>query len=307
MAVRERSSIHGADTQFLDPAVLSRIGNLELLARTVVDGFLQGIHRSPHLGMSLDFAEHREYMRGDDIRRIDWRLFARTDRFYVKLFEAETAADFMVALDVSNSMSFGTHSVTKLDYARYLAAALCFFSQKQRDRVGLATFDHEVVDYVPPSTRHLQLILHTLARAKPGRPGMLRDPLMRLGDNLHHRGILLVISDFYEEPEQVLDSIRHLRARGHDVIVFHLLDPAELEFPFESAASFRDMESAEMIPIVPDELEAEYRARIGEHTRELARLFQGSRIDYTVLDTSKPLDYALFQYLSSREKLARVR
>ncbi len=307
MAVRERSSIHGADTQFLDPAVLSRIGNLELLARTVVDGFLQGIHRSPHLGMSLDFAEHREYMRGDDIRRIDWRLFARTDRFYVKLFEAETAADFMVALDVSKSMSFGTHSVTKLDYACYLAAALCFFSQKQRDRVGLATFDHEIVDYVPPSTRHLQLILHTLVHAEPGRPGLLRDPLMRLGDNLHHRGILLVISDFYEEPEQVVDSIRHLRARGHDVIVFHLLDPAELEFPFESAASFRDMESAEMIPIVPDELVAEYRARIAEHTEELARLFLGSRIDYTVLDTSKPLDYALFQYLTSREKLARVR
>ena len=307
MAVRERSSIHGADTQFLDPAVLSRIGNLELLARTVVDGFLQGIHRSPHLGMSLDFAEHREYMRGDDIRRIDWRLFARTDRFYVKLFEAETAADFVVALDISKSMSFGTHSVTKLDYARYLTAALCFFSQKQRDRVGLATFDHEIVDYVPPSTRHLQLILHTLARAEPGRPGMLRDPLMRLGDNLHHRGILLVISDFYEEPEQVIDSVRHLRARGHDVIVFHLLDPAELEFPFESAASFRDMESAEMIPIVPDELVAEYRARISEHTRELTRLFTGSRIDYSVLDTSKPLDYALFQYLSSREKMARVR
>jgi uncharacterized protein (DUF58 family) len=307
MAVRERSSIHGADTQFLDPAVLSRIGNLELLARTVVDGFLQGIHRSPHLGMSLDFAEHREYMRGDDIRRIDWRLFARTDRFYVKLFEAETAADFMVALDISKSMSFGTHSVTKLQYACYLAAALCFFSQKQRDRVGLATFDHEIVEYVPPSTRHLQLILHTLARAEPGRHGTLRDPLMRLGDNLHHRGVLLVISDFYEEPDRVLDSIRHLRARGHDVIVFHLLDPAELEFPFESAASFRDMESAEMIPIVPDQLVAEYRARINEHTEELARLFTGSRIDYTVLDTSKPLDYALFQYLSSREKMARVR
>jgi uncharacterized protein (DUF58 family) len=307
MAVRERSSIHGADTQFLDPAVLSRIGNLELLARTVVDGFLQGIHRSPHLGMSLDFAEHREYMRGDDIRRIDWRLFARTDRFYVKLFEAETAADFMVALDVSKSMSFGTHSVSKLDYARYLAAALCFFSQKQRDRVGLATFDHEIVDYVPPSTRHLQLILHTLARAKPGRPGTLRDPLMRLGDNLHHRGILLVISDFYEEPERVIDSIRHLRARGHDVIVFHLLDPAELEFPFESAASFRDLESDKMIPIVPAELVTEYRALIRAHTEELTRLFTGSRIDYTVLDTSKALDYALFQYLTSREKMARVR
>ena len=307
MAVRERSSIHGADTQFLDPSVLSRIGNLELLARTVVDGFLQGIHRSPHLGMSLDFAEHREYMRGDDIRRIDWRLFARTDRFYVKLFEAETAADFMVALDISKSMSFGTHSVTKLDYARYLAAALSFFSQRQRDRVGLATFDHEIVDYIPPSTRHLQRVLHTLVNAEPGRPGVLRDPLMSLGDNLHHRGITLIISDFYEEPEQVIDAIRHLRARGHDVIVFHVLDPAELEFPFESAASFRDMESAEMIPIVPDKLVAEYRARISEHTEELAQLFTGSRIDYTVVDTSKPLDYALFQYLTSREKMARVR
>ena len=307
MAVRERSSIHGADTRFLDPAILSRINGLDLLARTVVDGFLQGLHRSPHLGMSLDFAEHRAYMPGDDIRRIDWKLYGRTDRFYVKLFEAETSANFMVALDISKSMSFGTHTVTKLDYACYLVASLSYFSQKQRDRVGLATFDHEIVEYVPPSTRHLQLILHTLTRAQPGRPGTLHDPLMRLGDNLHHRGIVLVVSDFYEEPESVIDSIRHLRARGHDVIVFHLLDPAELEFTYESAASFRDMESETMIPVVPDELANEYRALVGEHTKELERLFTGSRIDYTLLDTSKPLDYALFRYLSSREKMNRVR
>ena len=307
MAVRERSSVAGANTRFLDPVVLSRIGNLELLARTVVDGFLQGLHKSPHLGMSLDFAEHREYMPGDDIRRIDWRLFARTDRFYVKLFEAETAADFMVVLDISKSMSFGTHALNKLDYARYLGASLAYFSQKQRDRVGLVTFDHEIVDYVPPSTRHLQLILHTLSRAEPGRPGTLRDPLMRLGDNLHHRGIILLLSDFYEEPDSVIEAVRHLRARGHDVIVFHLLDPAELEFTYDSAASFRDLESGTMIPIVPDELASEYRELIGQHTKELARLFTGSRIDYTVLDTSKPLDYALFQYLSSREKMTRVR
>lgn len=307
MAVRERSSVQGANTRFLDPTVLSRIGNLELLARTVVDGFLQGLHKSPHLGMSLDFAEHREYMPGDDIRRIDWRLFARTDRFYLKLFEAETAANFMVALDISKSMSFGTHDLTKLDYARYLAASLVYFSQKQRDRVGLATFDHEIVEYVPPSTRHLQRVLHALAVAEPGRPGTLRDPLMRLGENLHHRGIILVLSDFYEEPESVINSVRHLRARGHDVIVFHLLDPAELEFTYDSAASFRDMESDTMIPIVPDELAVEYRGLIEQHTQELDRLFTGSRIDYTVVDTSKPLDYALFRYLSSREKMTRVR
>jgi uncharacterized protein (DUF58 family) len=307
MPAQEPSSVQGTRTQFLDPVVLSRIGNLELLARTVVDGFLQGLHRSPHLGMSLDFAEHREYMAGDDIRRIDWRLFARTDRFYLKLFEAETAANFVVALDISKSMSFGSHAVTKLDYARYLAASLSYFSQKQRDRVGLATFDHEVVEYVPPSTRHLQLVLHTLARAEPGRPGTLREPLMRLGDTLHQRGIILVLSDFYDEPQAVVDSVRHLRARGHDVIVFHLLDPAELEFPYDSAASFRDLESGNMIPIVPDQLAAEYRDLMAQHTQELERLFTGSRIDYTVLNTSKPLDHALFRYLVSREKMNKVR
>ena len=145
---RARASASGA--QFLDPAVLARIDNLELLARTVVDGFLSGLHRSPYLGFSLDFAEHRPYMPGDDIRRIDWKLFGRTDRHYIKLFEAETNADFSVLLDVSRSMSYSSHDVTKLDYARYLAAALLFFCNRQRDRVGLVTFDEAIVDYVPP-------------------------------------------------------------------------------------------------------------------------------------------------------------
>ncbi len=307
MAVRARSGFQASGAQFLDPAVLGRIDNLELLARTVVDGFLHGLHRSPHLGLSLDFAEHRAYMPGDDIRRIDWRLFARTDRFYVKQFDAETSANFVVVLDVSKSMSFGTHSATKLDYARYLAAALAYFSQKQRDRVGLVTFDHDIVDWVPPSTRHLELILHSLARAEPGKPGTLRDPLMQVGENLTSRGVILLLSDFYEEPQQVIESVRHLRARGHDVIVFHVLDPAELDFPYESPASFQDLESETMIPIVPDELAGEYRQLVGEHTAELERLFTGSRIDYTVVDTSRPLDFALFRYLSSREKMSRVR
>ena len=307
MAVRARSGFQASGAQFLDPAVLGRIDNLELLARTVVDGFLHGLHRSPHLGLSLEFAEHRAYMPGDDVRLIDWRLYARTDRYYVKQFDAETSSNFVVILDVSKSMSFGTHSATKLDYARYLAAALAYFSQKQRDRVGLVTFDHDIVDWVPPSTRHLELILHSLARAEPGKPGSLRDPLMQVGENLHSRGIILLLSDFYEEPQHAIESVRHLRARGHDVIVFHVLDPAELDFPYENPASFRDLESETMIPIVPEELAAEYRHLMREHTDELERLFTGSRIDYTVLDTSKPLDYALFRYLSSREKMSRVR
>lgn len=293
--------------QFLDPVVLSRIDNLELLARTVVDGFLHGLHRSPHLGLSLDFAEHRAYMPGDDIRRIDWRLFARTDRFFVKLFEAETSADFIVLLDVSRSMSFGSHTVSKLDYARYLAACLTYFSQKQRDRVGLATFDHEVVEYIPPSTRHMELILYALDKAEPGRPGDLVAPLRQIGENLSHRGIVLLISDFYEDPDTVLEASRHLRYRGHDLIVFHVLDPAEIDFPFEEASSFQDLESGQMIPVVPDELAEEYRRLVREHTAELERRFAARQIDYEVLNTAQPLDFALFQYLSSREKLRRVR
>jgi uncharacterized protein (DUF58 family) len=287
--------------------VLSRIDNLELLARTVVDGFLHGLHRSPHLGLSLDFAEHRAYMPGDDIRRMDWRLFARTDRFFVKLFEAETSADFIVLLDVSRSMSFGTHDVSKLDYGRYLAACLTFFSQKQRDRVGLATFDHEVVEYIPPSTRHMELILYALDKAEPGRPGDLATPLRKVGENLSHRGIVLLISDFYEDPDTVIEASRHLRFRGHELIVFHVLDPAEMDFPFEEASSFQDLESGQLIPVVPDELAEEYRTMVREHTAELERRFAASQIDYAVLNTAQPLDFALFRYLSSREKLRRVR
>ncbi len=308
MTLRARSGFQSSKgAQFLDPVVLSRIDNLELLARTVVDGFLHGLHRSPHLGLSLDFAEHRAYMPGDDIRRMDWRLFARTDRFFVKLFDAETSADFIVLLDVSRSMSFGTHHVSKLDYARYLAACLTFFSQKQRDRVGLATFDHEVVEYIPPSTRHLELILYALDQAEPGRPGDLTAPLRQIGEKLSHRGIVLLISDFYEDPDSVMEASRHLRYRGHDLIVFHVLDPAEIDFPFQEASSFQDLESGQMIPVVPDELAEEYRTLVHEHTAELERRFKASQIDYALLNTVRPLDFALFQYLPSRERLRRVR
>ena len=166
-----RAAISGA--QFLDPAVLARIDNLELLARTVVDGFVAGLHRSPYLGLSLDFAEHRAYMPGDDIRNIDWRLFARTDRHYVKQYEAETNASFSVLLDISGSMSYGSGDLTKLDYARFVAACLTYFSRQQRDRVGLVTFDDDVVDYVPSSVRNLDLVLHTLDRGRGDPAGLV--------------------------------------------------------------------------------------------------------------------------------------
>ena len=294
-------------TRFLDPAVLGRIANLELLARTVVDGFLTGLHRSPYLGFSVDFAEHRPYMPGDDVRRIDWRLFARSDRHYIKLFDADTNANFTVLLDVSRSMSYGSHSLTKLDYARYLSACLSFFSNRQRDRVGLITFDHEIVEYVPASMKHLDTILHVLDRATADRAGSLGPPLLEITELLGRKGILVVVSDFYEEPDDVLRAIGPLRARGHDVIVFHVMDPTELEFPFEEASGFEDLETGEQIPVIPVKLRDDYLRVVQQHLATLKKRFTDHRIDYTLLDTSKPLDLALFQYLLARERMSTTR
>jgi uncharacterized protein (DUF58 family) len=289
------------------PEVLARIDNLELLARTVVQGFLNGLHRSIYLGLSLDFAEHRPYMPGDDIRRMDWRLYGRTDRHYIKLFEAETNANVVVLLDVSRSMGFGRGSVTKLDYARFLAASLLYFSRRQRDRVGLITFDEEVVNYVPASARNLDLCLHTLHRAEARDPGELGRPLLKSAEILRRRGILILISDFYQESEEVVEAVDLLRGAGHDLMVFHVLDPEELSFPFENTATFRDMETEEEMPLVPGKVRDGYQGLLRAHLAELKDRFAGSRTDYAVLDTSSPLDHALFHLLLHREKRSRRR
>jgi uncharacterized protein (DUF58 family) len=294
--------------QFVDPRALARLQSLELVARTVVDGFINGLHRAPHLGFSLDFAEHRAYEPGDDLRRVDWRVWGRTDRFYVKQFEADSNANCVVALDVSKSMRFATRGVTKLDYGRYLAASLLYFSHTQRDRVGLITFDREVVEYVPPSAKHLEFALYALDRISgEGRAGALAAPLEVATERLRRRGVVVVVSDLYEEPEAVARAIRPLRFRGHDVMVFHVLDPAELEFPFEDPSSFEDIETGDRMPVVPEALGEQYRALVRQHMDTLGRLLSDSRIDYALFDTSVPLDYALFRYLSAREKLRRVR
>jgi len=293
--------------QFVDPHVLGRISNLSLLARTVVQGFISGLHRSTYLGRSVDFAEHRAYMPGDDVRQIDWRLFARTDRFYVKEFEADTNTSVTILLDVSRSMSFGSEDLTKLDYARYLAASLAVFSQKQRDRIGLVTFDEDIVDFVPPSAKHLEIVLHTIDRLESTRPSDYRKPLSKVAEAIHRRGIVILISDLYDEPESILDAVKGLRYKGNDLIVFHVLDPAELSFPYDEAASYRDLESGETVPVIPEYLRDEYRKLVQEHIDRLTHILGDNRIDYTLLDTSTPLDYALFHFLSSRERLTRTR
>ncbi|MGE5101156.1 MAG: DUF58 domain-containing protein [Deltaproteobacteria bacterium] len=306
-------------TSYLDPSVLARIGNLELLARTVVEGFINGLHRSPLLGASTDFAEHRAYMPGDDIRRIDWRLFARSDRYFVKEYEADTNTNFYVVLDISPSMRYGANAEdgrpSKLTYACYLAACLTYFSSLQRDRVALATIDQDIVDFVPPSAKHLQLILHTLdrvdrtgrdAKVAPGRSTLLA-PLRKLSEIIRRRSLVVLISDFYEDPDQVIDALAHLRGRGNDMIVFHLLDPRELNFSFSDASNFIDMETGDKMPVIPEYLRQQYRELVREHTAALAKRIVESRADYTVFDTSKPLDRALFAFLSARQRFNRVR
>ena len=302
---REQTVIPGAT--FVDPKVLARISNLELLARTVVDGFINGIHKASYLGVSVDFAEHRGYMPGDDIRRIDWRLYARTDRYYVKEFEADSNANFSVIFDVSKSMAFSSGGLTKLDYARYLAASMTYFANRQRDRVGIVTFDSEILERVPPSAKHLDVVLHTIDRIHAGRPGQFGDPLFRMTEFFKRRGILAIISDFYEEPDAILDAVKRFRFQGHDVMLFHILDPAELDFPYDAASSFEDLETGERIPIVPDNLREQYKQLIDEHTSTLSKRCTEQRIDYAVFNTSTPLDYALFKFLSARERMIRIR
>jgi uncharacterized protein (DUF58 family) len=298
-------------SRFLAPEVLARIGNIELLARTVVEGFVSGLHKSPYLGRSVDFAEHRAYMPGDDIRRIDWRLFGRTDRFYLKEFEADSNTDLVQLLDVSRSMRFTSHSLTKLDYARYLVACLAYLARKQRDRVGLVTFDEDVIDFVPPSAKHLPILLHTLDRVdrapEGGGKGALARPLHKAGEACHRRGLMVLVSDLYEDPRAVLDAVALLSHRGSDLMVFHVLDPAELELPFDEPAAYEDLESGERIPVVPDAVRERYRALVAEHIATLSRILGENRIDYGLFDTSKPLDHALASFLTRRERMVRVR
>lgn len=292
--------------QFVDPAVLARIGNLELVARSVVDGVINGLHKSPAYGTSVDFAEHRGYVPGDDIRRVDWRVYARTDKYYVKEFEADSNSNFVVLLDVSASMAYGP-KVSKLDYARTLGACLTYLVHKQRDRVGLVTFDSDIVDHVPPSAKHLDVVLHTLDRAKATRPGQLTGPVRRLAEHFGRRGVIVLISDLYDEPEAIFDALAPLRFRGHDVVVFHVLDPNELEFPFTDPSAFEDLETGELLPVVPESFRGKYRALVRAHIDALTARAAQRGVDYRMLDTSRPLDFALHDYLSFRERTTRVR
>jgi uncharacterized protein (DUF58 family) len=292
-------------TRFIDPTALTRISSLELVARTVVEGFISGLHRSPHLGFSVNFAEYRHYHPGDDIRRVDWKVFGRTDRFYIKEYEGETNTAVNIILDSSRSMAYGTRGITKLEYGQYLSACLAYFAFKQRDSVGFASYDHQVREHVPArgNIGHLNTVLHAIENLKPRERTSFSQPLVSVAERLRRRGIVILVSDLYDEPSQVMLGIRNLAFRGNDVIVFHLMDAAELHFDFEKSAQFVDLETQEQMHVIPDFLRREYLKLIREQIASFEAECRKDRIDYMLMDTSQPLDQALFAYLARRAQM----
>lgn len=290
--------------RFLDPATLARLGSLELKARTVVEGFLTGLHRSPFKGFSVEFAEYRQYLPGDDLATLDWKVYGRTDRHFIKKFEEETNLDCHLLLDVSASMAYGSGAVTKIEYGSYLAAALAYLMNRQRDAAGLIAFDDRIVKMVRPSARagHLTSLLVTLEKLPRGARTDVAKPLRDLAEAIRKRGLVVLISDLLDDPTRVLEGLKHFRYRGTEVIVFHVLDPAELRFPFEQAARFRDLETAEEVVAVPSAVRGEYLQAIGELQERYRRELQLAGIDYVLLDTSLPLETALLSYLQARRR-----
>ena len=291
-----------SERQYLDPAVVARLGTLELKARTVVEGFLSGLHRSPFKGFSVEFAEYRQYMQGDDLSRIDWKVYARSDRYFIKKFEEETNLDCHLMLDVSGSMGYGSKGITKFHYGQCLAASLAYLTNRQRDAAGLTAFDDRIVAMLPASARpgHLHAMLVTLDRLRLGTLTNVSKPLHQLADSLSKRGMVVLISDLLDDPERVVRGLRHFRFRGTDVIVFHVLDPDELEFPFDRATRFEDMESGAEVMAVPALVRGQYVSAINGLVDRYKRDLGAAGIDYHLVRTDQPLELALLAYLSTR-------
>ena len=292
--------------RFIKPEVLSRISNLELLARGVVEGFIAGLHKSPYKGFSVEFMEYRPYIPGDDPLRIDWKLFGRTDRYYVKEFEDETNTSLNLMVDISHSMGYTSNTVTKLQYAFYLTASLAYFVARQRDGVGLTFFDDKIVERIPPrsTTGHLHTLMEHLDQAELGAQTAMGKPLHELAEQQKRRGFIVLISDLLDDPETIIDGLRHFRFGGNEVIVFHILDPQEIRFDFKDVVEFEDLETGETMLVVAEEARDLYQQNLNHYLDTLRKQCSLIGVDYTLLTTDQPLDFALFNYLAARKKKA---
>lgn len=288
--------------RFIDPEILASLTGMELRARTVVEGFLSGLHHSPYKGFSVEFAEYRQYTPGDDPRHIDWKVYARSDRYYVKEFEEETNMSCHLLLDCSNSMAYASGKVSKIEYGSYLAASMAYLLSRQQDSVGLVTFDQEIRAHVPALLKsgHLHTILHTLEGIKLGERTDIAKPLHQIADFLRKKGMVIVISDFFDDPARILEAFQHFRFRGHEMLVFHLLDEAEISFPFHNTTRFIGLEGEGSVLAVPQGIRASYLERLQSYIATLRTGCGVHHIDYCMLNTRKPLDFALQAYLAAR-------
>jgi uncharacterized protein (DUF58 family) len=291
--------------RLLDPHFVSKLARLDLTARLVVEGFLTGLHRSPYHGFSVEFAEHRQYMPGDPLRHLDWKVLAKSDRKYIKQYEEETNLRAMLLVDTSASMGYGSHGLTKLDYSRQLAAALAYLMLRQNDAVGMFAFASGQGEQIPPRSTmgHMRPLLLLLERLIPGGTTNFASSLHSLAERMTRRGLVVILSDLLDQPDRIEQAIHHFRHRKHEVLIFHVLDPQEVSFNFEREAVYVDMETSERVTTRPQELRSDYRARVGEWRDRIRQYCIEKNAGYVPITTEQPYDRALLEYLSKRARL----
>ncbi len=293
--------------KFLSPDIVSKLKGMELKARMVVEGFIAGMHKSPYHGFSVEFAEHRQYMPGDSIRDIDWKVYGKSDRFYIKQYEEETNLKAYILLDCSASMGYSSDPSrhNKFDYALTLAASLSYLMIKQRDAVGVVTFADEINKYIPPRSAggHLHVLLQQFANLTTASTTDLALPLHEMADRIKRRGLVIVISDLFDDPQHIISGLKHFRHRRHEVILFQILDPREKDFGFSGEAIFEDMETGEKITTLPWQIRRDYMRQFDKTVSLISSECRQARVDYHILDSSTPFDKALYAFLAKRERL----
>lgn len=294
-------------SEYLDPNILSALPNIEFIARRLVEGLFVGMHKSPHFGYSVEFKDHRDYVPGDDLRIVDWKVWARKDKYFVKRFEMESQLKATILLDCSRSMDFGENRLTKLQYASYLAASLAYLIIHQNDMAGLVTFDTDIHHYLPArgSRGHMRSILKAIGDVQPGPATNVPQVCNHLAQLIKSRGIIILISDLLDDVEETLHAVRHLQYKKHEVIVFHVLDDAELNLPYEALANFEDLESRQIQVVDPLAFRNEYQTRVKDYCEALRTGCQKTSVDYHLVSTSQPVEIFLANYLTFRARRSR--
>jgi len=292
--------------RFLQPDTVAKLENIELKARLVVEGFITGLHRSPYHGFSVEFAEHRRYRSGDEFKHIDWRVFGRTDKYYVKQFEEETNLRSMIAIDSSASMNYSSKgNISKFEYAGYLAAALAYLLIQQRDAVGLSFYDTEIRHFLPPSSRksYIHQILRAIDNTLPANETRTSEALDLLAERIRRRGLVVVISDFFDDLKSVMSALQHFRHKKHEVLVFQILDPREIDFKFGRNAIFKDMEIGDEMTTQPFQIQKAYLEKIQDFTTTFKKRCRELDIDYNLISTNEPFDKAMKEFIAKRHQM----